>query len=179
MNAAGKNFKQKIVHELYLFFIYAAFLTLFFCSLSTYRRLILGEYSISYLHYGYGLVQGLVLSKIILIGEVLKLGEKYAHKSLIIPTLYKTVIFTFFALAFIVLEHFVTGYIHGLNSAKIYQEFIDKGLDEALARILVIFIVFILFFAFIETARVMGEGKFINLFFKRKTKDDSDFSNRL
>ena len=51
MTAKNVNTKQKIAQEIRLFAIYATFLTLFLCSLTTYKRLILGEYSIAYLHY--------------------------------------------------------------------------------------------------------------------------------
>jgi hypothetical protein len=139
-----------------------------------YRRLILGEYSISYFHYGYGIFQALILAKLILIGESLRLGEKYENHPLIIPTLYKTVVFSFFVLLFSMFEHFVEGFIHGTGFSEIYHEFMSKSKDEVLARVLVVFFVFILFFAFLETARVLGEGKLIDLFIRRK-KDDSDY----
>jgi hypothetical protein len=51
MNNVDKNkirLKQKILHEVRLYFLYASFLTLFFFSMTTYRKLILGEYSINY-----------------------------------------------------------------------------------------------------------------------------------
>lgn len=165
-----EKLKQKIVQESYQFFIYAVFLSLFFCSLYTYQRLILDEYSIHYFHYGYGIFQGLVLAKIILIGEVFHLGERYADRPLIFPTLYKAVIFSILVLIFSIVEHFIDGFLKGIHSEVIYHELIDKGKYLIFAKILVVFFVFIPFFAFIETGRVMGEGKLINLFFRKKPK---------
>lgn len=164
--------KQKIVSELRLFFIYAAFLTLFFCSLTTYRRLILSEYSISYLHYGSGVIQALIISKIILLGETFQLGEKYASKPLIVPTIYKSVIFSVLVLVFTVVEHFVIGSLHGVPPAHVYEELMNKNIDEILAKILVVFSVFIVFFAFLETGRVFGEDKLMKLFMHKNKKSD-------
>lgn len=163
--------KQKIIGELIKFSMYASFLAVFFCSLITYRRLILEEYSISYFHYGYGIVEALLLSKIILLGEDLRLGEKLENRPLIILTLYRTIIYSFFVLIFSVVEHFVLGFLHGKNFMNIYYEFMDKGIDEVLAKGLVVFFVFILFFAFVNTSIALGENKLFNLFFYGKPKD--------
>lgn len=163
-----QEFEKKIVHETRLFVAYALFLALFFCSLTTYKRLILGEYSISYLHYGYGLIEALILSKVILLGQTFGLGEKFADKPLIYPSLYKAVVFTLFVLVFAILEHFVTGFLHGHDFAKIYQELIDNGIYAILAKIQITFFVLLLFFAFLEMGRVLiGEDKLFNLFFRR------------
>lgn len=160
--------KQKIKNELFLMMIYFLFLSFFFCSLTAYERLILGEYSISYLHYGYGLLQALILSKIILIGESLGLGEKFKDRPLIIPTLYKAIIFSLFTLFFMVLEHFITGFLRDISFAELYQKLVNKSLDVLLAKALVMFIVFIPFFAFLQIGNFMGENKLIKLFFFRK-----------
>jgi hypothetical protein len=71
-------------------------------------------------------------------------------------------------IVFTFLEHFITGYIHGHNTADLFQEIIDKGWKELLARGLVMFFVFILMFSFIELESVLGENKVYNLFFKRR-----------
>jgi hypothetical protein len=41
-----------------------------------YRRLILDEYQIPYLQYGYGLVEALVLAKAVMLGKALGLGRR-------------------------------------------------------------------------------------------------------
>jgi hypothetical protein len=159
--------KQKIKKETQLFFLYTLFLTLCLCAFTTYRRLVLGEYAISYTHYGFSVIEALILAKVILIGQSLGIGKRFEDKPLIIPTLYKTFIFSFFVLIFSVLEHFIIGFIHGKDIAKIYQEFVTTGLREILARILIMFFAFVFFFAFLETAEVLGEKKLFNLFFKQ------------
>lgn len=157
-----------MVNELYRFLFYFSFLALFFCSLITYGDLLLHNYAISYIHYGYGLLEAFVLAKIIILGQHLHLGEKFDDSPLIIPTLYKTFIFSVFALILTSLEHFFIGYLHGKDMAKIYDDFLSAGLDIDLAKALVIFLVFFIFFAFTETARVFGYKKFTSLFLYRK-----------
>ena len=164
----GTTIKHKIIHEMRLFLLYSLFLILFFCSLTTYQRLLLGEYSIGYIHYSYSVIQALVLAKIIVLGENFRIGEKWEDKPLIFPTLYKTVCFSFLTLIFTVLEAFVMGFFRGTDPEKVYQELMDNRMDAVLAKVCIVFFVFILFFAFTETSRVLGEGKLFNLFFRKR-----------
>lgn len=166
-----KNIKEKVVDEIYLMLAYTIFFTLVFFAIALYTSLILGEYGISYFHFGYSIIEALILAKVILIGQHFRLGERYTDCPLIIPTLYKSVIFTLFVFAFSVLEHFVKGIWEGRPFKEVYESFYTLNIDAILARALVLFFVFILFFAFTETARVIGMDKLANLFLgKQKNK---------
>jgi hypothetical protein len=160
--------KQQIIHHGRNYFLYALFISLFLFAFTTYRRLILGEYHISYLHYGICVIQALILSKVILIGEGLSLGNKYADKPLIIPTIYKTLAFTFLVILLSILEHFIAGAIKHQSMHAIFNEFKQIGVDEILARILIMVFFFGLFFAFLELGRVLGPGKLYELFIKKR-----------
>lgn len=160
--------KDKFKDELRRFLSYSAFFTLFFWAFAIYRNLILEEYAISYLHYSYAFVESMILAKIIILGQVFGLGERFANKPLIIPTLYKTCVFSLFVLAFSILEHFVVGFFLGKRMSDITHELLSKGLDRILASLLVMFFVFVLFFAFLEIGRVMGDNRLFNLFVKRR-----------
>lgn len=162
------SLKKKIKHEFYVFLSYFLFLAFFISVFILYKQLILSEYALSTYKYSYGLVEALVLAKIIMIGEALKLGERFSYRSLIIPSLYKTVIFSLFVLFFSVLEHFVIGYFTGDNMRVVFQNLLNEGIYEVLARVLIMAFVFLFFFAFLELGSVLGETKLFNLFFRRK-----------
>lgn len=168
-----EELKHKIIHEFEVYWVYTIFFTLFFCAFTLYRKLILAEYSIGAEHFGYDVFQALILSKIILIGQSFRLGERiFADKPLIVPTLYRTVVFTFFVLLMSLLEHYVIGYLHGKTSSALTEELLNFGIYEILARLLVMFFVFILFFAFLEIDKAIGEKKLFNLFFKGKKSNE-------
>lgn len=150
-----------------LFFVYTLFFTFFFSLFGTYKRLILGEYSIDYLHYSYSLFEAVILSKIILLGSALKLGERFSDKPLIYPVVYKTILFTFFAFIFAVLEHFVVGYFKGSSFSILYKELMNKNLYQILATMLVMAFVFLLFFSILELSKKIGTKKMYDLFFKK------------
>jgi hypothetical protein len=164
--AAG--LKQKLAYEFQRFLMVFVYLALLIGAFTTYRRLLMDEYHLGYLAYGYGLIQALVLAKLIVLGESLGLGERFCDRPLIIPTLYKAVIFGILALVFSLLEHFIRGLLHGKDLAVSFQELVSVGGYEILARVLVMFVAFIPFFAFREAGRVLGQVKLFELFFRSK-----------
>ena len=177
MNGADENktgIKKKIIHEMTDLLLIFLYLALFFCSFTTYRRLVSDEFGISYFHYGFALVKALVLAKVILLGRHVRFARIHDGRPLIIPTLYKVVVFSLFTLAFDVLEHVVGGFFHGKDLAGVFQEIISAGRDELLARGLVVLFAFVPFFAFTEIGRVLGEGRLSALFLKIRATAKTD-----
>ena len=159
--------------EYYIIFMYLA---VFFGLFTWYRRLILAEYQISYLHYGVAVIQALVLAKVIMIGRALRLGLRFKDHPLILPTIYKSVVFTIFVGLFGVIEHTVGGLLHGKGITGGLDELMSAGWNELLARCMVMFVAFIPFFAFEELERVLGEGNLGKLFFRRRSAAGSGLS---
>ena len=171
MQKNERSFKKRFYDEMKRFFTYAAFLALFFCSLTLYQRLIMEEYSLPYFHYGYVLIQALILAKVILIGEYFQLGETCKNRAIVIPVIYKTVLFSLLVALFTILEHLIDTWRHGKSFLEFYDSFMAHGKDALFAKVLVVFWFFILFFSFLEISTVLGEGKLFNLFFRRKRSD--------
>ena len=82
------------------YWINVCYLALVFASFTQYRRLILAAHDITYTNYWVAVIEALILAKVIMIGAVLRLGRGLEDKPLIYPTLYKTVVFTFFVAVF-------------------------------------------------------------------------------
>jgi hypothetical protein len=142
------------------------YLALFFGAFTCYRRLILAEYHIGYLHFGFALIEALVLAKVVLLGDAMHLGRRMEKKPLILPTLYKALIFTVWVVVFRLIEFTITGLIHRKGLASGLDALIRQGIDAFLAENLVVFTAFIPFFAFKELGRVLGEGRIRDLFFR-------------
>ena len=175
-NTKRAGWKSKAIREMTEYYIIFMYLAVFFGSFTWYRRLILAEYQISYLHYGAGVIKALVLAKVIMVGRALHLGRRFKDHPLILPTLYKAVVFTIFVGIFGVVESTIIGLLHGKGIAGGFDEFMSAGRDELLARCMVTFVAFIPFFAFGELERVLGEGKLGKLFFRRRSAAESDLS---
>ena len=162
------SWKQRLAHEMLEYWINFVYLAIFFAAFIWYRRLILAEYRITYLHYGMAIIEALILAKVILIGDALRLGRRFEEEPLIFPAFYKAFVFSLFVGLFAILEHVIGGLIHGKGVAGGFREIMSEGKDELLARCLLTFFAFIPFFAFKELGRVMGNGKLGALFFRHR-----------
>jgi hypothetical protein len=167
-NEAKAGWKHKIAHELRRLVVIFVYLSVFFVGFRLYSRLILAEYRINYFVYGLTLLKSLALAKVILTGEALRLGQRYRDMPLIVPTFYKTVVFSAFALTFEVLEHFILGWVHGREPAEVWTELLDHGWPHLVAMMGVVFVAFLPFFAFREAEHALGERTLQDLFLKRR-----------
>jgi hypothetical protein len=150
------------------YWINVVYLTLMFAAFTQYRRFVLAAHDITYTNYGVAVLEALILAKVVMIGDVLRLGRGLEQKPLIYPTLCKTVVFSLFVGAFTLIEHVVKGLWRGKGLAGGLVDLLGKGHHELLAGCLVTFVAFIPFFAFRELGRVLGQGKIWTLFFRRR-----------
>jgi hypothetical protein len=171
MSDAGKTkepLTKRIIHEVVEYWINVAYLTLVFAAFTQYRRFLLAAYDITYTNYWFAVIEALVLAKVIMIGEVLRLGRGLEDKPLIYPTLYKTAVFTIFVGVFKVVEHVIVGLWHGKGISGGLIEFSEKGFLVVLANSLIVLAAFFPFFAVKELGRVLGRDKIAALFFRRR-----------
>ena len=122
-----KNLKDKLFHEFVEYWINVCYLTLVFAAITQYRRFLLAAHGIIYTDYGFAVIKALVLAKVIMIGEVVRLGRGLERKPLIYPTLWKTFVFTIFLAVFTLIEHTIKGLWHGKGLTGGIVEFFGKG----------------------------------------------------
>ncbi len=166
------KFKEKFWKEFKAYWINVLYITLCFSFFADYTRLILAHYEIKFAHYGISIINGLILGKVILIAEHLKVGQGFEDKPLVIPTLYKSFIFTLCVLLLGVIELTIRTLIQTHNPAAIFGAFVNRISYEWFAKVLIVFVVFIPFFSMRELSRVLGEGKVSALFFKSRPKKE-------
>jgi hypothetical protein len=173
------NWKEKIFHELVEYWINVIYLTLVFAAFTVYRRFLLAAHDITYTNYWVAVIEALILAKVIMIGDVLRLSRGLEQKPLIYPTLYKTAVFTLFLGIFTVLENVVKVLWKGTGFTGDIADFLGKGHNEFLANVLVVFVAFIPFFGVKELGRVLGQDKIQALFFRRRNMDSADAERRV
>src|SRR5215471_1903259 len=166
MGEAG--LKPRLAAGVREFFTAFLFLAPWFLAFSTYRMFLLKRFVEEPFEYGTGLLNALVLSKVIVTGEHLKLGKRQESKPLIYPTIWKAFLFTLLATAFYVVEHIVRGLLRGEGIAAGLGAIREMGAGQLLGRSLVMYFAFLPFFALRETGRTLGEGKLEALFFRSK-----------
>ena len=124
--------------------------------------LLLNEYHVKYWNYAFALINALVITKVIMIGEYAKVGRKYEAGALFVSAIWKAFVFGWLVFAFHVVEEVIKRLIHGADIAKASR---DIRFDELAGRTIVVFCTFIPLFAFREFRRVMGEKEFRALLF--------------
>jgi hypothetical protein len=163
------NLKKKIVHEVAEYWINVVYLTLMFAAFTQYQRLVLAAYDITYTNYWVAVIEALVLAKVIMIGDVLRLGRGLESKPLIYPTVYKAVIFSVFVGVFKLIEYTIKGLWNGEGFMGGLIELSGKGFHVLLANSLVVIVTFMPFFGVKELGRILGEKKIRTLFFRKRT----------
>ena len=176
MNASNpqrSSLKEKAAHEFREIAVVFLYLAFFFCALATYSMLLLGKFHISYFAYGTALINALVITKVILIGEAVHVGDKFESRPLVYSAIYKAFMYSLLVLAFHFLEEAIKRLVHGKDIVGAFHE---VRLDELLARSVVVFCTFIPLFGFREMRRMLGEDKFRTLLFHDGTTQESNQS---
>ncbi len=169
-SSAGQGLKRKAIHEFWelaWIFLYLAF---FFSSLEIYSALLLKDFHVKYLNFGFAVINALVIAKVILLGEYARVGKRYEDRPLMLSAGYKALLFVLLVFAFHLVEEFVKHILHRGNIAGAINE---VRIDDLLGRSIVVFCTFLPLFAFRELRRVLGEERFAALFFRSGKIDAS------
>jgi hypothetical protein len=159
--------KQRLERETREYLATAAFFTVFAVSLTTYRKLVLAEYHVGYYAYGWAVVKALILAKVVLIGEAMHLGKRMHDVPLIVSTILQSLVYGILNAIFVLAEHVVKALLHHQPIASELQFSGGQGY-EMLARVQLMFVIFIPFFALRELSLEVGEGELFGFFFHRR-----------
>jgi hypothetical protein len=160
-----KGAGARAVQEAREFALVGAFLALFFCAFNVYRSLVLQEYGLVGLRLGTGLVGALTVAKVVLTARMLRLGERFADQPLIVPILWKVVVYAPIVMVFVVVEHIIEGLVRGI---PVFEYIRSSGSSEIVARIIVLVAGLFPLAALLEIDRVMGQGTLAHLAFGRQ-----------
>jgi len=164
----ARSLKERALEEFKVYWIITLYLWLFLGSFTVYRRLILAETGVAYLHYGIAVIEAMIIAKVVLIGRVFGFSRRYDHLPLIVPVVYKSLLFALLVLAFGVLEKTLDGLIHREGVMSGLHQIAEVGRYEIGARTLMLTVAFVPFFAFSEMGRVQGVGRLSALFFAKR-----------
>ena len=165
--ASKEELKRKAKHELEEMLVIFAYLAFFFCALTTYKMVILNDFHVKSWNYAFALINALVVTKVIMIGEYAKVGRKYEAQALFLSTIYKAALFCILVFTFHFVEEAIKRLIHGSPVTSAPRE---VRMDELLGRTIVVFCTFVPLFAFREVRRIMGDEKFRSMVFRAESK---------
>ena len=155
-----KEIKEVFAISLFFFVCFAVFAVL--------KKLILHEHDIEYYGFIPVLVGSLVLGKVILIFDKLSITKLLDHIANIYRVGFRSFIYLLGYILFSFLEHGVTGLIKGMG---IIESFTDNAeiliSKHGLAKLIILFISFLIFNAFWVIRAYIGPDKLYRLFFKK------------
>jgi len=165
--------KHTVVEETKKMLWVGLYLFAFLAALAGYRAVLLGEGGAGAWPLLHAAIEAMVLAKVMLIGNALKLGERFFQRRLFSKVLSRAFSFAVFALAFSAVEELVTGMLRGKSFDELWQELVHMGARLIIARGVVLFIFFIPLMAIWEIARGLGEGKLYEMFFNLPSGTDA------
>jgi hypothetical protein len=163
------SWNEVVIHEFKAMLGIVAYLIFVFSALIAYRTLVLGSVTNSAFDLPLIIIKSAVIAKVILIGRLIPIIRLFDSKPLIIPTLYKTIFFVAFTFAFEMLEHSITGLIHGIGAIEGMAEFFDATQAEVISRFVLVTLAYLPMFVVGEIDRVVGGGKLFKLFFRSRS----------
>ena len=171
-HSASATFKQKVSHELKEMLGIFGYFAFLLCAMAIYTTLLLEEFHVSYFMFGAAFVNALILSKVIMLGDLLHVGTWLHGRPVIITATAKAVLFTLLMGAFHIAEEIINHLIHGHSAADAVRELADRGLTVALARNLVFFGSLVPFFLCRELGRCAGETSFFHLLIRPSVRTE-------
>lgn len=163
-DAAAPGFKQRVAHELKDYAAISAYLAVLFCAIVTYTDLLLRKYDAETWNFSFAILNALIIGKVILIGEMMRLGRRVEARPLYQAVFLKSVIFSLLIFLFHLIEEFVKRLIHHQPAGTVLH---NLDYEELLARCIIIFCALVPLFAFRELGRVLGKEKLHSLLFNR------------
>lgn len=163
-----KNWKQKLFHEFTEYLVNFIYMAIIFSAIVLYRRLILAQHGIVVEDYFIGVVKAFIIAKVVMIGAFLGISRKFEHKALFIPILYKAFLFTIMVMLFDIVEEFIRALIRNQDIMISINELQNHVSVVWLSASLLIFFIFIPFFAVKELIRILGKDSVKAILLKRR-----------
>jgi hypothetical protein len=156
---------QRASHEFREFAILTVYLYITLGSVILMKTAVLHTEGIEFSPWGIAIVKAAVLAKFMLIGNAMKIGERFTAKPLIWPTLHKASAFLVLLIIMTIIEEAVVGLFHRKSIAASLGELVGDRLEETIAGFLIMLLVLIPYFAFRVLGEALGEGRLARMFF--------------
>ncbi len=156
--------KAFLIHETIKVWIVVGYLAICFLILAIVKGLILQQYGVNYLGYGYvvALFGAVTLGKVVVLFEHSAIANRYSHKPLILAVLYKTVLTIIVVDIYTLIEHTLFELWQGHELTTLISHLSGAGI---VAHHLALLIIFGLLFSLREINRLLGHGTLFKAFF--------------
>jgi hypothetical protein len=170
---AKPSLKARAIDEIKSFVVITLYLWLLLGLFDLLRTIALEQAHVNLQEQGLAIVNALILAKVMLIAEDLKLGSRFEDSPLIYSVLWKSAAFSVVLICFHIVEDAALAWLHGKPLADSLAAFGSGDLKGVLAVGAILFVALIPFFMFAEIGRVVGHAKLWQLLLTRHRKSIS------
>lgn len=139
--------------------------------LNLHEYVVLKQHNLAFAHFGWALINALVMAKVMLIAEELHFGRRWEDRPLIYPVLAKSLIFAVVLIAFHVAEDILTGLWHGKTFAQSVPGMGGGGITGVVIVAVIASVSLVPFFAVHEMTGTIGSRQLYTLIFLRGRRD--------
>ncbi|UWU16976.1 hypothetical protein N2599_29665 (plasmid) [Rhizobium sullae] len=165
---------RRAKRELKEYAFLSAYLYVCFGALVLYKMAILGGQGVHFSAFGIPAIKALILGKFILLGHVLKLGERDTRRRLVSVILYKAMLYLVLLIALSVVEEAIVGLSNGRTIAATLAEIGGDKLPEMMATSVIMLLILIPYLASRELDVALGEGRLWDLLLAYRDRIDHD-----
>jgi len=165
--------KEKAVVEFKRFVVIALYLWVLFSLFELHRYAVLRQFhlvSLSGYRIGFAALNALIMAKVILAGQALHVGEQLSERRIVFSVLFMSACFAVLVVLFDVVEEVIVGWFHGRSIAASIPKAAGGGVEGIAIVALMVFVVLIPFFLFLEVQKVIGREKLIAMIFQKRVK---------
>jgi hypothetical protein len=165
------SLKARAIDEGKKFLVMTLYLWVFLAVLNLHKTAILQQHQINYVSQGLAIVNALVLAKVMLIADDLKLGTRIGNRPMIVSVLYASFLFAVVLIGFHIAEGAILAMLHGRPASEGLAELGAGNLSAVLSFGAIAFVALIPFFLFRGIARAVGEEQIWQLVLTPQRKD--------
>ncbi|QGM46357.1 hypothetical protein [Methylocystis heyeri] len=171
-NGRMSRLKSGAVEEAKKVFRVFVYLWVFLTVLSLHKAFIFNEDILTY-QQGFAFINALALSKIVVVGQDLRLGDRITRKlPLIYTILFKSAVFAALTIFFHIIEETLIGMWHGKPATGAIPTLGDGSLQALSMLAIIVFVALIPFFGFLEISEALGPEKLRAILLRRKSLPD-------
>jgi hypothetical protein len=162
------TFRENAIEELREFTILTAYLYVCFAAVIYFKAAVLHAQGIAYAPLGVAIIKAAICAKFMLMGRMLRIGERFKNLPLIIPTLHRAFVFLLLLVVLTFIEETIVGMIHG---RKVWESISGIGggtFHQMFATIFIMFLILIPYFAFRSLGNIVGDKILVRLFFEQR-----------
>ncbi len=166
-SAGMKSLKARAIGEMKEYLLITLYLWLLFALFAEYKRFLLQENGINLWNQTYAIVNAMIFAKVVLLGEVLKVGKRLQEEALIWLVLGKSLLFSILLLLFHIAEESIRAWFEHLPLAVSIRSLGGGTWQGVLIYLALLFVTLVPLFAFKEVQRVLGSDTMRSLLFTR------------